>query len=178
MLFTIIAIYKGYTFDDEYPGYGKLAKRKDNLKDLMLDMRDESLSELDFLHTQFSNSLNEKYDTVYKNVKKLSSCISAFNNQNQILKSYLQLLEGGYDFIIQLYRQTNSHERKDGVPDYFNKKIDHNLDIGVIEATYIDKREVLSSDKDELALLMPDIRASMLKIKDKFHNKINEISTL
>lgn len=175
MIFCLLAIYKGYRFDDEYPGYGKLARRKDNLEDEIQDERHEALQQLEGLHSEYLNSLEKKFEQVEQKGKQFNSFSSAFDHQNRILRAYIEHLEGALQYIIKLYRDTNTAERKDAVPDYFNAPFDTKLVVDGLDIAYIDRRYSMTTERDKLAELIPEVRSNLLSIKENCHKKIDEI---
>lgn len=175
IIFSILAMYKGYHFDDEYPGYGKLAKRRDKIRERIVDLREEVFSGLDSISEEFNEALEERFEEVCRKDKQLNNFISAFCYQNKILRAYISHLESAYDYIVRLYRDTNSAERMDGVPMYFKESVDKNLNIETIDTTYIDSRDVLAESREELARILPDVRAQMLAARNDYQSKVEGV---
>ncbi|OLQ70824.1 hypothetical protein BIT28_15545 [Photobacterium proteolyticum] len=175
MMFCFLAIYKGYGFDDAYPGYGKISRRKDNLEEELLDDRESMLDELDDIHSDYLESLDQIYDNVVIKEKQLSNLCSAFDHQNRILKGYKSHLNNNIEYVINLYRDTNESERETTSPNYFiSREVPHIGDIH-LDIKYTDKQESIRQDKEQLAVLLPGIRNAMLSSKEEYQTKIDKI---
>lgn len=175
VIFFCLAIYKGYKFDDEYPGYGKLARIKDDFEDDVHNDRENALSEIEELHNDFAEDLEDKYQSALIKETQVNSFSSAFDSQNLILKTYIEHLEGSLQFIIKRYQDTNSIGRDEGVPSYFNDSFDTSMKIEEIDMDYVDKRDLIKNDVEELAKSLTEVRTAMLKIKENYHSKLEEI---
>ena len=93
MIFMILAVYKGYHQDDEYPGYGALSKRKNHAKEEVSELKEEATEALEELHADYLEQLEGNCKRALQINKSIISYISAFEQQKSILKSYIGHLE-------------------------------------------------------------------------------------
>lgn len=178
IFFFSLAVYKGYRSDDEYPGYGRISRKKDDLMDDLTNEREEALSLLDDMHQELLSELDETYEIVKRSAKQLSSYISSLEHQNSIYVSYIQHLENALLYITTLYRETNQAARGNDYPDYFNAEIDVSLKVNNELLGYVDNRDSLANEKDKLAEIIPSIRSGLLKLKEDYYHHINKATGL
>lgn len=179
MMFCLLAVYKGYHFNDPYPGYGRLAKRRDKLQADITEERNEALKELDELHDQFLETMGKHYASIEHKFSSLFRLSSAFDLQLRILWTYVDHLQDGFKYVVTLYRDTNIAERQDGAPEYFKKRVDSGLvldfDFTETEELFGARSRLIGLERDELAVLQPELRNNLLAIKECFHTKLGGV---
>ena len=178
MIFMIIAIYKGYHQDDEYPGYGALSKRKNSAKEKVSDLKEDAIEALEELHNDYHEQLEKNCKRAFQVHKTIISNISAFEQQKTLLTSYIEHLQDIYLYVIGLYRDTNSSERSDAAPGYFQKALDCELNIPQSQILYIDNKEIIAKQIETLTSLEPEVKGVMLDITNMHHKKITEAGLL
>jgi hypothetical protein len=175
IIFFILASFKGYSVDDVYPGYGKFARLRDQALDLLNEEREDTLSHIDEKYEDSLDVLGECYDYIKKQNVSLSNSISSFQVQDTIFKNYYRHIESALNYIIKLYRDTNSAERETSPPTYFATDFDFSLDFEPLHFSHKDKRDELIQAKGKLENTLPILRQNLLTFKKKFHEEIDEV---
>lgn len=175
LVFYILASYKGYTFDDAYPSYGKFARLKDKASDELSEEKDDILAFIDESCDECIESLENNYELVKRQNTSLSNSISSFEVQNTIFKNYCRHLSGTMKYVIQLYRDINSAERTSPPPNYFTKAIEFELSFEPLSFTYKDKRDEIHQAKEKLEISSPNLKEKLLRSKSELHGQIDEI---
>jgi len=129
VLFSIGAFWKGYTFDDPYPGYGPVSRRAEHAREAYSDEH----------HRLFDDLEAEKEDTV-KRLREGIDKIPVFpQNADQIRTQRAALLqrfrayEGSVELaanqLLQVYRDANKTSRTTRPPAHFNNawKLPHSF---------------------------------------------------
>lgn len=175
LLFCCLAIYKGYGWDDPYPGYGKVARRKESAEEELSAAREQTLSDVEELHQHAVGSLEDNYQFILRTERKLNHLASAFDQQDRILQNYNSHLEEGVRYVIQLYRDINISERNDAPPPYFYEGCDVDLELSGLNLEYKDKREEISEGRENVSTLISSVRSDMLAIKEEYHKRVDGI---
>jgi ABC-type phosphate transport system auxiliary subunit len=127
ILISLASIYKGYEFNDTYPGYGerqsKVNKERENIKKIILALSEEILDTI-------NNTINNIQDLKNQLVSRLNDW-----NQNTIKIQYefnnyekkLEILEKNVQQLFLLYRNNNKVVRRSEHPTYFDK-INYTID--------------------------------------------------
>ena len=170
--FAIASLWDGYLFDDRYPGYGKVGKK-----------RDEDLKNIDrYLHAfptevlaKFKKEIKDTSETRDKlisfNVAEWSKNVSCLENTFENYKRFSTQLDDGIDHCIGEYRAINNKFRKpSSEPKYW---FDDN---GKMRTRYYDLRP----EKKDPEKVFPGYSSLYLKKDEieqeleKYQNKITE----
>jgi len=178
LCFMIIATYKGYKFDDEYPGYGSRARCKGDAKEEVSNLKNDAIDELEELHNDCLGELDDNYKKALKVHQSIIGYISSFEQQKSLLESYIEHLQGTYLYIMRLYYDTNSAERSSPAPDFFQKEVESTLNIRKSQVLYIDNREDTAKQIEALTSLEPKVKMMMQDVTNMYHKKIMEAGLL
>lgn len=178
LIFMILAVYKGYHQDDEYPGYGALSKRKKLAKEEVNGLKEDAIERLESLNDNYQEQLEKNCTRASKIYRTIITNISAFERQKSLLMSYKDHVQDTYLYVIKLYRDTNAAERNDPAPSFFKKEPDFELNIPQTQISYEDRREDVAKQMDALTSLEPKVKAKMLDILNMHHKKITGTGTL
>jgi hypothetical protein len=168
----MFAIFKGYYMDDAYPKFGKLTRRKIELEEELHVIYEDANEHLEDLHESYLETLDTKFESLVIKEKRIGHLSSAFEQQKRILVSYIRHLEDNLHYLIRLYRDTNSAERQDASPEYFNDAICLEMPSEELDIKYNQKRNDVSNIREELSATLPDIRKDFLDIKKGMHESI------
>ncbi|CAK1824384.1 conserved membrane hypothetical protein [Vibrio crassostreae] len=172
MMCCMFAIFKGYGMDDAYPKFGKLSRRKIELDEELHEMYEDANDHLEGLHESYLETLDAKFEALVTKEKRVGHLSSAFEQQKRILVSYIRHLEDNLHYLIRLYRDTNSAEREDDSPIYFNDAICLEMPSEELDIKYNEKRYDVTNIREELSASLPDIRKEFLDIKKNMHECI------
>jgi len=172
VLASITAIYKGYIYNDVYPGYGprqsKVNQEREKIKKIILNLSEEILESI-------NNTVNNIQNYKGQLINRLNEW-----NQNTIKIQYefnnyekkLEILEKNIQQLLLLYRNNNKSVRNLEQPSYFDKNNytvdpkDKSLPIvfsNIYEHYYDDKKR--DAKYEEL----------LTKIENFFNNCLKEI---
>ncbi len=172
LIFFSGAVYKGYTADDPYPEYGRYAKKRKQLVNAILENKENSIFQIEYVHDEYIKKLEMYHIKANKKMNQLNTFISSVEHQVKVFDSYISHLNSTLEYIITLYRDINSSERKELPPPYFNNDID-SLAEHPITITYI-VSDTFTQDMNKISTAIPDIRGNMLSIKYKYISIIEE----
>lgn len=176
LVIALIAVWKGYTFDDRYPGYGSIDRKYQLALEDFRDMRDSiDLDTNDVLSSAF-----RKFDA-HMDLIKLRS-----NNINAIYSS-MQSIEGRFDAarvgiqnarntLVATYREENKAIRNSAAPQYFNQEFEpltHGFDLPNLQE--LSKEVERADEKTDKALKAAaeereKLQAEVEKLRDDVDN--------
>jgi hypothetical protein len=177
-MFYILAFYKGYNWDDHYPGYGRESKNKNRKVCELLEFRDDIFQEIDEVYQEYNLLIEDKFDDIKRKQKVLNTLISSFENQISIYKAYINQLKGNITYLISVYRDTNLAERESAGPEYFNVAYDKPFNLEIIKTDYSDKRDHLSAEIEVASETISSKKSSLLEIKNSWHNTVDEVAKI
>lgn len=175
IFFFILSTYKGYKCDDEYPGYGKFARLRDNASEELLDEKNSTISLIDEKYDEAMDILEDSFEDIKKLNINLTDAISSFEIQNKIFKNYCRHAESSLTYITKLYRDINSAERESPPPNFFEDNFDFKLNFEPLKFDYKDKRNELVQAKEDLELNLPSLREKLNITKKMFHDEVDEV---
>ncbi|UZE97220.1 hypothetical protein [Alkalimarinus alittae] len=178
IVFFSLAVYKGYSMDDPYPGYGKMSRKRNRLLGDLDELRKEMIDDLDELHQYHLEIIEIKYVDLQRRQKLLNGFISSFEYQMGIYRSYIKNLRSNLNYIIATYRDINTSERTAPPPAYFDSKYNAEFDLDEVSSDYDDKRYEIARLLEGLADSLPAKKAYMLNFKEEYHQKIDEVAKL
>jgi hypothetical protein len=170
-----IAAYEGYGFDDSYPGYGKMSKQRNAIREILQEERKELAETVNIKYEEYEEWLDDKYAQI-KNLKRnLSSSISSFEQQKSIFDNYVTHLEGALEYILKLYRDTNHAERSEPDPIFFDDVIDAKIPFTPFHFIKEDKTKEIKSSLDDFTTYKPQILDGLSVSRKKYLDLITEI---
>ena len=169
--FAVASLWDGYLFDDRYPGYGKVGKkRNEDIKEIER-LRQALSSEVLLTFRKEIKDSSESRDKLIKvNVTEWSKNITSLENTFENYKRFATQLDDGIDHCIGEYRAINNKYRKTAEPKYWFD------DSGKMRTRYYDLR----AEKKDPEKVFPGYATLYLK-KDEidkelqiYQNKITE----
>lgn len=175
LIVFFIALYKGYTWDDTYPGFGQVDRRVQNAKEELLASKYELTERIQEIYEEHVDNSENYYKKMQKDKQQLEILFSSMKNDFVLYRNYLSNLKNAYQYLITLYRQTNKKERTSSPPAYFSEPIVISLDelTAVNEPT--DRRQLFDSYLTRAAADFPEIKNKLLTAQSEKIQKINEI---
>ena len=169
--FAVASLWDGYLFDDRYPGYGKVGKkRNEDIKEIER-LRHALSSEVRLTFKKEIKDSSENRDKLIKvNVTEWSKNITNLENTFENYKRFATQLDDGIDHCIGEYRAINNKYRKTTEPKYW---FDDN---GKMRTRYYDLR----SEKKDPEKVFPGYASLYLKKGEidkelqMYQNKITE----
>jgi len=169
--FAVASLWDGYLFDDRYPGYGKVGKkRNEDIKEIERLRHALSSEVLLTFRKEIKDSSDNRDRLIKVNVTEWSKNITNLENTFENYKRFATQLDDGIDHCIGEYRGINNKYRKTAEPKYW---FDDN---GKMRKRYYD----LTPEKKDPEKVFPGYASLYLK-KDEidkelqmYQNKITE----
>jgi len=169
--FAIASLWDGYLFDDRYPGYGKVGKkRNEDLKEIGRLRNALSTEVLSKFNKEIKNASENRDKLISVNITEWSKNVINLENTFENYKRFASQLDDGIDHCIGEYRTKNNRFRKTAAPKYW---FDGN---GKMKIRYYN----LAQEKKDPINVFPGFASLYLK-KDqteqeleKYQNKITE----
>ena len=169
--FAVASLWDGYLFDDRYPGYGKVGKkRNEDIKEIERLRHALSSEVLLTFRKEIKDSSDNRDRLIKVNVTEWSKNITNLENTFENYKRFATQLDDGIDHCIGEYRAINNKYRKTAEPKYW---FDDN---GKMRTRYYDLR----SEKKDPEKVFPGYASLYLKKGEidkelqMYQNKITE----
>lgn len=171
---SIIAFWKGYTFDDRHPGHGDMDRRHKGAEKAFADAKAISFEDAHAGVRQMADEVERLRDSIVSEQRNASALKAQAQSAHATFTSTVSSIQGELDLVIDTYRAANRATRATSAPQYFSEKP------SVIPADDGSERiAVLSVRIDEAASqakALADTRASALGERlQQIRQKINEL---
>ena len=170
-----IAAYEGYRFDDAYPGYGSLSRKRDAMYENLQDERKDLAETVNNKYEAYEEWLDEKYTQIKALKRNLATSLSSFEQQKSIFDNYVTHLEGALEYMLKLYRDTNNAERSEPHPTFFDDVIDATIPFTPFLFIKDDKSLAIQTSLDEFTGHKPQILDGLSAVRKKYLDLIVEI---
>jgi len=161
LILSGIAFWKGYSFDDKYPGHGRLhrilSEAENAEREELSQLRERIVSLLDQYRSKISLLLNEPTKLSGEATAKFSSLKTAIVN----LKSHIKSIERDYKHVLGAYRSTNTAIRASAPPQYFQVIVP--LSNGVV-----------GEDAEPILIELQNIQSEISDVKVGYQNPLNQ----
>ena len=178
MLFYLGAVYKGYSADDPYPGYGRLARKRDQQYGNLDDERMLADNVIEDSHDHYEGRLDTYFEEVKSNSSKANNYVRDLEQQISILKGYHKHLESALKYTISRYRDVNVANRKSDKPKFFNHPIEASINYEPLIFNFDEKCKVLEGDREQLAGSLSETKSKFLEIKEKHQQIVRETASV
>lgn len=120
-LLGIYAFYKGYTFDDPYPGHGARDRRYRAARMRYQEKLDGLREIVQALHGQRQIQLVSAKNTISELGSRISLLDGEIKHASSEYLSALQRVRNDYHLVLDTYRRTNTSVRTTPAPSYFSE---------------------------------------------------------
>lgn len=175
LIVFFIALFKGYTWDDVYPGFGRVARRVQIAKDELLATKDDLLERLQEIYQEHEENSEKCYDKIRRDKQSLENIVTSMRTEFDLYRSYIDNLSNAYNYIVTLYRQTNKKERTSSPPLYFSEAISISLDRLIDLEEPIDQRLLFDNCLTQASTELSENKNKMLTAQAEKVRLINEI---
>ena len=175
--FAIASLLDGYFFNDRYPGFGSVAKIREETKKEINRLRERLSPEINIKFKNEIKKTNEKKQQIIENVlrKEWTPSVTALQNIFDSYKRFIADLNGALKHSVEEYRRVNETYRSSESPEYFQS------DLGKKLSENHSKPELVFAGYSELYLGKNEIEKKMSiyldKIEDEGDNYIELINT-
>ena len=174
--FALVSLIDGYLFNDRYPGFGAIAKLRDETKKEIDRLRERLSPEINKKFRDEIKKTNEKRQSVIENIlrKEWTPNITSLQNIFDGYNRFINDLNGALTHTVGEYRRVNETYRNTEPPEYFSsdlgKKLSENhLDTKLVFAGYSD----LYLSKDQIEKQMAVYLNKLEDEGDDYIDKIN-----
>lgn len=111
VLFSLIAAADGWKWDDCYPGYGAVARRRESAKSDYVDGKDALMGELAEVRDKAIEQMRDTTTDIQANIEQHREIIENRRALRGVFLSHLDHLESAGNALLQGYRQENERAR-------------------------------------------------------------------
>jgi hypothetical protein len=165
VIFAFVSLIEGFKWDDPYPGYGELARRRDAKREDYLDRKHYWLESIKERREQARAEVGEvrrDIDMIQGEIAQASMGRRSFTAS---FSAHTSHLEAAANQLIDTYRDANRRVRTTPAPSYFEQRW------GLIRTEMPVPSEI---DRDQLRKQVEGITASLSDALDKIHETHDE----
>ena len=170
--FAIASLADGYLYNDRYPGYGSMAKLRDETKKEIDRLRERLSPEINRLFRDENNKTKEKSKKIIQDVlrKDWIPSISTLQNIFDGYKRFIDEVNAALTHTVGEYRRINETYRSktNPAPEYFSSDLGKKLN-----ERYQDPNKVFAGYAD-LYLSKAQIEKQMATYLNKIQNEAND----
>jgi hypothetical protein len=120
VIFGIFASYKGYRFDDSYPGYGELDRELNARRTASEAAKAEYCRQVDQVFDRILQDQTQLLSEVKSNIEYYQQLVSRSDDQRRAFVHDIAEIQDACNIVLKRYRQTNARMRLSPAPFYFN----------------------------------------------------------
>lgn len=120
-LLCIFAFYKGYSFDDPYPGYGAINKRYLSAESTFIEANNSARNKVSSFIDRHMSDLVKIKTSFAELVSLIGRLKGKISDVFQSYKMNLSIIQGDFEFVINTYRRINESVRATPTPSYFSQ---------------------------------------------------------
>ncbi len=143
-IFGIFATYKGYRFDDAYPGYGELDRELDARRTLYEAKKAEYCRLVDQVFDRILGEQARLLADVKANIEYYQQLVSKSDDERRAFVHEAAEIQDACNILLKRYRQANARARTSPAPFYFNNGF-------AFEAPLVRPPEAISDDEARLS---------------------------
>lgn len=121
LIFSGLAGWKGYTWDDPYPLYGRIHRAREQAREELNNAQNDIRNRCIKLVRTVVDELDASVRGARASVEKTASLEDLCSSERDSFKNYAEALEAGMRHLITLYRDRNRKARDTPPPEYFNE---------------------------------------------------------
>jgi hypothetical protein len=144
VIFGIFATYKGYRFDDSYPGYGELDRELDARRTLYEAKKAEYCRLVDQVFDRILDEQARLFADVKANIEYYQQLVSKSDDERRAFVHEAAEIQDACNILLKRYRQANARARTSPAPFYFNNGF-------AFEAPLVRPPEAISDDEARLS---------------------------
>jgi len=154
LIAAVIGMWKGYTADDPYPGYGHISRTAIAAEKKYIELEKKLKTETNLVSEEPLKSI---IDT-RQNISSLTQQVNSINKEASDLKNewqqnFSKLLQQ-YQSLIDVYRKAIKSVKPNAVPDYFNQQVS------------LEESESINSSIVDLELEIAIVKAEVKELSD------------
>jgi hypothetical protein len=120
IMFAIASLWDGYLFDDRYPGFGKVGKKRDeNLKEIERLRQALSSEVISKFNKEIKDTSDNRDKLIKLDINNWSKNVISLENTFENYRRFATQIDDGIDHCIGEYRAINNKYRKTAEPKYW-----------------------------------------------------------
>src|SRR5262249_8768897 len=144
VIFGIFATYKGYRFDDAYPGYGELDRELDTRRRLYEAKKAEYCRLVDQVFDRILDEQARLLTDVKANIEYYQQLVGKSDDERRAFVHEAAEIQDACNILLKRYRQANARARTSPAPFYFNNSV-------AFEGSLVGPPEAISEDEARLS---------------------------
>lgn len=120
MLFAFLAVFKGYTFDDPFPGYGSVTRRFTRSRDAYSDEHSFLFEDLKDAREDIASSLSDGIQRIPTFPQAAANIRAQRTTMLEQFRAYEASVEAAGRLLLARYRQANIPARSSAPPAHFD----------------------------------------------------------
>lgn len=120
LFFAGLGFWKGYGFDDPYPGYGRVARRWQEAEHAYLDTRQERLEQASAIRDEAKGALDRAIEQLRGAALQREQTLGARARIVQEFRAHEEHLEEAANALLAAYRDANRRVRTSPAPAHFD----------------------------------------------------------
>ena len=165
ILFFAIASWKGYRWDDPYPGYGPRTRKLASLKSIYAARRKAAVQAAG-KHQE--SAIQKLKDIQYKTKLKNDQWDELAEGGSQVARNYvthLRQYQDDLNYLIAAYRSANRQARTDPEPEFFSRPMQ-------VDPMILEPPEFVPPEKVSTRGLMKHIHGSITQIQKNYNEEV------
>src|SRR5215475_14560872 len=144
VIFGIFATYKGYRFDDAYPGYGELDRELGTRRTLYETKKAEYCRLVDQVFDRILDEQARLLADVKANIEYYQQLVGKSDDERRAFVHEAAEIQDACNILLKRYRQANARARTSPAPFYFNNS-------GAFDGSLVGPPESISEDEARLS---------------------------
>lgn len=169
LVFGVVACFKGYRFDDPYPGFSSIAKKYYEQTAIWADVIEDLRLGVNEIKEKFLNLITENIQVTHNTMVHAQK---TFHSKKLTLNAYQlahRSADKAFQSLVSEFRSENSKYRNTPVPAYFSEKVTLDLD-----ASPSVPSKDFTSDLEELEQMINVLRDDSENIREEIIQAFNE----
>ena len=175
-LVFIITLYKFFKSDDPYPGFGEITRKKDVMRDNLIDARAHANEKLDKIGEELLGAFQKEIDLAGKAILQITDAKNKLDLLFYEFDSFLKLQKNEYENFCFATRNLFSAQTMQG----FNQKAQFPEEIEeiILSSTEHDKIAIQEAHQDYASIKIEYegfIHEELPDLRERFVKKVNDI---
>lgn len=117
---SVIAFWKGYTFDDKHPGHGEMDRHHKSAEKTFVDAKDRAFRDaLDGVH-HMADEVEQLRNNILAEQRNASALKAMVQGSHAKFLAAINTIQGELNLVIETYRAANRATRATSAPHYFS----------------------------------------------------------
>jgi hypothetical protein len=120
---SVIGFWKGYTFDDKFPGHGESDRQHKAIEKSFVDAKDSIFEEAVASVTQTAQEVESLRSRILFEQRQAIALKAQVTASQTFFASALKAIQGELNLVLDTYRSANRATRTTTAPDYFKEPV-------------------------------------------------------